>query len=85
MLSTTDTNSCVEVEELCVPPDAEQGSGEVDPGAAQWEGAGAPVLRGQGSDSVGEESSQESQLDVSGAGPVSRQAEVSERAAGSPQ
>ena len=53
-------NICrVEVEELCVPPDAKQGPGEVDPGAAQWEGEGTPLLRGQGPDSVGEESSQE--------------------------
>ena len=76
---------CFEVEELRVPPDAQQGAGEVDPGAAQWAGEGAAVLRGQGPDSVGEESSQEFELDVSGAGSVSRQAEVSERAAGPPQ
>ena len=57
----------------------------MDPGAAQRESEGAPVLRGQGSNSVGEESSEEFELNVSGAGPVSRQAAVSERAAGSPQ
>ena len=57
----------------------------MDPGAAQWASEGAPELRGQGPDSVGEESSQEFELDVSGARPVSRQAEVSERTAGSPQ
>ena len=57
----------------------------MDPGAAQRESEGAPVLRGQGSNPVGEEGSEEFELHVSGAGSVSRQAAVSERAAGSPQ
>ena len=50
----------------------------MDPGAAQREGEGAAELRGEGTDPVGEEDPQESQLHVHGARSVSCQAEVSE-------
>ena len=44
----------------------------------QRPGAGAPGLCGEGAEPVGEEGAQEPQLDVHGAGPVPRQAQVSE-------
>ena len=43
----------------------------MDPGAAQWEGAGAADIRGQDPEPVGEEGPQEPELHVHGVGPVS--------------
>lgn len=62
---------CFEVKELRVPPDAKQRPWEMDPGAAQWEGAGAADIRGQDPEPVGEEGPQEPELHVHGVGPVS--------------
>ena len=50
----------------------------MDTRAAQRPGEGAAQLRGEGAEPVGEESPQESQLHVHGAGAVSGQAQVSE-------